>query len=65
MARMRMEIEKMKGKYVVKFNAERFERMANVLGFFDPEFLKTLKKSLSDYKKRKVKSIKELYKKFK
>jgi hypothetical protein len=60
-----MEIEKMKGKYVVKFNAERFERIANVLGFFDPEFLKTLKKSLSDYKKRKVKSIKELYKKFK
>jgi hypothetical protein len=37
-----MEIEKMKGKYVIKFDAERFERMANVLGFFDPEFLKKL-----------------------
>lgn len=65
MVKMRMEIEKMKGKYVVKFDAERFERMANVLGFFNPEFLKTLKKSLDDHKKGKIKNIKELYKKFK
>jgi len=65
MVKMRMEIEKMKGKYVIKFDAERFERMANVLGFFNPEFLKTLKKSLTDYKKGRIKNIKELYKKFK
>jgi hypothetical protein len=65
MVKMQMEIEKMKGKYVVKFDAERFERMANILGFFNPEFLKTLKKSLADHKKGRIKNIKELYKKFK
>jgi hypothetical protein len=32
MVKMRMEIEKIKVKYVVKFDAERFERMANILG---------------------------------
>jgi hypothetical protein len=64
MVKMQMEIEKMKGKYVVKFDAERFERMANILGFFNPEFLKTLKKSLADHKKGRIKNIKELYKKF-
>jgi hypothetical protein len=32
MAKMRMEIEKMKGKYLIKFDAERFEIMANILG---------------------------------
>jgi len=37
------------------------KRMANILGFFNPGFLKTLKKSLADHKKRKVKNIKELY----
>jgi hypothetical protein len=65
MIKMQMEIEKIKGKYVIKFDAERFERMANILGFFNPEFLETLKKSLTDHKKGKVKNIKELYKKFK
>jgi len=61
MVKMQMEIEKMKGKYVIKFDAERFERMANVLGFFNHEFLKTLKKSLADHKKGKIKNIKKLY----
>jgi len=60
MVKMQMEIEKMRGKYVIRFDAERFERMANVLGLFNPEFLETLKKSLADHKKGKVKNIKEL-----
>jgi len=60
-----MEIEKAKRKYVVKFDAEKFERLASVFGFFNPEFIKILRKSLKDYKRGKIKSIKELYKKYK
>jgi hypothetical protein len=40
MVKMRMGIEKMKVKYVVKFDAERFKRIANILGFLILNFLK-------------------------
>jgi hypothetical protein len=32
MVKMPVKIEKMRGKHVIKFDAERFERMANILG---------------------------------
>ena len=53
MAKISAEIEKTKEKYIISFDAEKFERMANVLGFFNPDFIKILKNSLDDYKKRK------------
>jgi hypothetical protein len=65
MAKISAEIEKTKEKYIISFDAEKFERMANVLGFFNPDFIKILKNSLDDYKKKKVKNIKNLYKKYK
>jgi len=47
-------------KTVVEFDADQFERMAAVFGFFNPEFLKDLKESEEDYKAGRVKRLSSL-----
>jgi len=42
---------------------DKWEQLANVFGFYDPAFLKILKKSIKESKQgkiRKIKSLKEL-----
>ena len=50
-------------KILVELNAEKFERLASSLGFFNTEFLESLEKAEKDEKQgkiRKIKSLKEL-----
>lgn len=61
MAKLDLEIKKQNGKFLIKFNAERFEKLANVLGFYNPEFLRFLEKSVKNYKKGEIKPIENLF----
>jgi len=50
-------------RVLVEMDAERFERLAANLGFFNPEFLKSLNRAENDIKTgrtKKIKSLKEL-----
>lgn len=50
-------------KTVVEFDADKFERLAALFGFFNPEFLKDLDEAEKDIKAgriRKIKSFKDL-----
>ena len=52
-------------KILVEMDVEKFERLAADLGFFSPEFLKSLDRAEKDYKAsrfKKIKSLKELRK---
>lgn len=52
-------------KILVEMDAEKFERLAASLGFFNPEFLKSLDRAEKDYQAgriKKIKSLKELRK---
>jgi len=52
-------------KILVEMDIEKFERLAADLGFFNPEFLKSLSRAEKDYRAgrfKKVKSLKELRK---
>jgi len=52
-------------KILIEMDAEKFERLAATLGFFSPDFLKSLDRAEKDYKAgrfRKIKSLKELRK---
>jgi len=47
----------------VTVDLEKWEQLANIFGFYNPTFLKTLKKSIKESKQgkiRKIKSLKEL-----
>ncbi len=51
------------GDVSIKLNAESFERLAAHFGFFNPDFLKSLRAAERDYwnkKIRKVQSLKEI-----
>ncbi|GIW66807.1 MAG: hypothetical protein KatS3mg095_0705 [Candidatus Parcubacteria bacterium] len=65
MAQLQVEIKKIQGKYVIKIDAEKFEQLADLFGFYNPDFLKVLKESIKEYKRGKIKNIKELYRKYK
>ncbi|GBD34511.1 hypothetical protein HRbin35_00236 [bacterium HR35] len=65
MPQLQAEIKKIKGKYIIKIDADKFEQLADLFGFYNPDFLTSLKESINDYKKGRVKNIKELYKKYK
>ena len=47
-------------KILVEMDANKFERLAANLGFFSPEFLKSLNRAERDYEAGKVKKIKSL-----
>ena len=50
-------------KILVEMDAEKFEKLAASLGFFNPEFLKSLQRAKKDFKAgrfTKIKSLKEL-----
>jgi len=52
-----------RGKARIEIDLNRWERLADVFGFYRPEFLKTLKESLRESKTgriRKVKTLREL-----
>lgn len=52
-------------KILVEMDAEKFEKLAASLGFFNPEFLKSLQRSEGDFKTgrfKKIESLKELRK---
>jgi hypothetical protein len=54
-----------KQKILIEIDADKFERLAANLGFFGPEFLKSLNRAEKDYRAgrtRKIKSLKELRK---
>ncbi|MEK7473442.1 MAG: hypothetical protein AAB668_01800 [Patescibacteria group bacterium] len=59
-------IEKTKAKrgarsqFVVKMDAQRFERLANVFGYFNPDFLKSLDRAEEDARKGRVHKINSL-----
>jgi hypothetical protein len=51
------------GKFHVELDIDKFERLADILGLYNPDFLNTLDRSEKDYREgryRKVKSLKEL-----
>ncbi len=45
----------------VDINLDQWERLADVLGFYRPEFLKLLKQSLKESKAGKVRRISSLH----
>ncbi len=52
-------------KILVEMDAEKFERLASNLGFFNPEFLESIERAEKDYRAgriKKIKSLKELRK---
>ncbi len=52
-------------KILVEMDAEKFEKLAASLGFFNPEFLKSLQQAEEDFKLgrfKKIESLKELRK---
>jgi len=44
-------------KATIEFDADKFERLAAVFGFFNPDFLKSLEESEKDFKEGKVKRL--------
>lgn len=56
---------KNRSKKTVEFDAGKFERLAAVLGMFNPDFLKSVARAEKDYKAGRVikfKSLKDLRK---
>jgi hypothetical protein len=47
-------------KINIEIDIDQWERLADVLGFYRPEFLTTLKRSLGESKRGKVEKIKSL-----
>ena len=64
MANPTITIEKVSsGKFRVEMDIDKFERLADALGLYNSEFLKTLERSEKDYREgryRKVNSLKDL-----
>lgn len=55
--------QKSKEKINVEIDLNQWEKLADVFGFYQPEFLKSLKQSLQESKQgrvRKIKSLREL-----
>ena len=49
-----------KNKIKIVLDRKRWERLANDLGLYNDEFIKSVKKGLSDYKKKKIYKLKDL-----
>lgn len=52
-------------KILIEFDADKFERLAANLGFFGPDFLKSLGRAEKDYsagRTKKISSLRELRK---
>ncbi|MBI4652633.1 hypothetical protein HY750_00025 [Candidatus Kuenenbacteria bacterium] len=47
-------------KIMLEMDAEKFEKLAVLFGFFNPEFLNSLNQAEKDYKAGRVKKIKSL-----
>jgi len=50
-------------KVTVEINLDQWERLADVFGFYQPNFIKTIKKSLKESRSgetRKIESLREL-----
>jgi len=47
-------------KIIIEMDLDKFERLAASLGFFNREFLKSLRKAERDYKAGRIKKIKSL-----
>jgi hypothetical protein len=49
-----------KNKIKIVLDRKRWERLANDLGLYNDEFIKSVKKGLRDYKKKKIYKLKDL-----
>jgi len=47
-------------KILIKLDVEKMEKLLSLLGFFNPEFLKSLERAERDIKEGKIKKIKSL-----
>jgi len=47
-------------RMLVEMDVEKLEKLASALGFFNPEFLKSLDRAEKDYKAGRIKKIKSL-----
>lgn len=65
MNKLALEIEKQKTKIWVKLDADKLERLASVLGLYNPDFLASVGRAERDYttgKTKKISSLKALRK---
>jgi len=53
-------IEINKNKYKIVINRDRWEKLAGDLGLYNEEFIKSVKRGLNDYKKKRVYKLKDL-----
>mgnify|MGYP001773633338 CR=1 FL=1 len=44
-------------KIILEFDKNSFERLANLMGWFNPEFLKLLKKSKKQAKRKEIEEL--------
>ena len=58
MADIKIEINKNKFKIVI--DRERWEKLAGDLGLYNEEFIKSVKRGLRYYKKKKIYKLKDL-----
>ncbi len=49
-----------KNKIKIVLDRKRWERLANDLGLYNEEFVKSVKRGLRDYKKKKTYKLKDL-----
>ncbi len=49
-----------RGNIHVEMDLYKFEKMASLFGFFNPEFLKSIERAEEEYKQGKVKKIASL-----
>jgi len=55
-----IKIEINKNKYKIVINRDRWEKLAADLGLYNEEFIKSVKRGLKDYKKKRVYKLKDL-----
>jgi|GEM_PF-6132045 hypothetical protein len=49
-----------KNKIKIVLDRKKWERLANDLGLYNDEFIKSVRKGLRDYKKKKIYKLKDL-----
>ena len=55
-----IKIEINKNKFKIVIDRERWEKLAGDLGLYNEEFIKSVKRGLRDYKKKKIYKLKNL-----
>jgi hypothetical protein len=58
MADIKIEINK--NKYKIVINRDRWEKLAADLGLYNEEFIKSVRRGLRDYRKKRVYKLKDL-----